>query len=186
MSTKSSLTSRETSTLIETYRSRSNFERRLSKAMLSPSIAPKRQSRSSALNVPRNVCGAASCPWWGRRARASKPRHAPVCSASIGWKSGVTRPCRTATEASLAVIRLSARSRPSVIHELGFRYISKAYVYYAIVKSPLAIIKYIDHGALRTRIRPSCTTDATRTPVRAKRSPRASPRAPDVFGLSWA
>ena len=37
---------------------------------------------------------------------------------------------------------------------------------------------------LRSRIRPSCASEATSTPSSVKTWPRASPRAPDEFGLS--
>src|ERR1051326_428161 len=38
----------------------------------------------------------------------------------------------------------------------------------------------------RSRTKPSWETEATSVPSRAKISPRASPRAPNRFGLSWA
>src|SRR5262245_1652443 len=40
------------------------------------------------------------------------------------------------------------------------------------------------HGTVR--MRPSCTTDTTRSPFSVNTSPRASPRAPTATGESWA
>src|SRR5690606_35831112 len=52
------------------------------------------------------------------------------------------------------------------------------------VEHPVARVLQYHFQSSRTRIRPSCATEATSSPARLKMLPRAKPRAPPLQGLS--